>query len=244
MSQCSSFFLFVQLPIIQSYSAKGLCNSWTGGDVSSSSFYQGVDISINDLFIGGFSYNSDAPLTGISSDGHSGIYLDSVSNFVFSLGTISLPSASLPATIFGGGLIVDNDGLFGWDNFFVTHGFASPEWFATIDFNLMDHDGAVFDDFSIPTSLNLSDFETLYFTMGFVREQDGDQLHLYGHFSNVTFSPEPVPEPSSLTLLGIGLVGLLGYGCIAGDSVLGKSGEGCPICLPRHSQEFAGSAAG
>ena len=198
----------------QSLNEYNSCTTWTHSDLSSSTFYDGFPISIGDSFLGGFTYESSAPMTGISSDGFQGIYLDSVTNYSFSTDSISLPDSSLLSanSNLNSFSVVNN--RYGWDTFFVENIFSGTNWFATVSVNLIDKDGTLFDDFSVPTMFDLSQFETMLFHLSFLERETGDQLHAYGNLSEFkvksTDSPTPVPEPSTLLLFLLGGIAFFG----------------------------------
>lgn len=181
-------------------------SSWNHTDVTESFFYDGLRISEGDHFLGNFSYDPNAPLTGISSDGKQAIYLDGVMDLYFSKTNFNLPTPTLPQSLFHAFSVVND--RYGSDSFHIFNSFFNSSWSITISLMLLDRDGTVYNDFSIPTIFNLDDFENLSFRMGFLRREDGDQLQVYGHLSD--FSAAPIPEPTTMLLFGFGLLGIAG----------------------------------
>jgi hypothetical protein len=187
------------------YSSSGSCNSWDINNLSSSSFYQGNDFSVGDTFSGNFSYDSETPLTSMSSDGSQAVYLNAITQYGFSIGTYVAPSNSLPLASFGNASVVNdrNGSLSTIDSFFTTQGFSSNDWFSSITVDFQDNTAQAFDNFALPTTLDISDFSYPYFHMAFLRKSDGDQLHLKGRVT--ALNPVSVPEPNTLLLSLVGL---------------------------------------
>lgn len=195
------------------YSSSGNCNSWDINNLSSSSFYQGNEFSVGNTFSGGFLYDSDTPLTSMSSDGSQAVYLNAITKYNFSISTYDAPSNNLPLASFGDVSVVNdrNDALGPLDSFFTTQGFSSNDWFSSITVDFQDNTAQVYDNFLLPTSLDISDFSYPYFHMAFLRKSDGDQLHLSGRVT--ALNPVSVPEPSTflLSLAGILLLAFKRY---------------------------------
>ena len=186
----------------QSYASWGGCDSWSNNPINTTNAVGGFFISEGDAFNGGFTYNTDAPMS-LSSDGYQAVHLNAVSSSILNLGELSLPNEILPSSNNNSFSIVN--GRYGYDSFFVKSIFASTEWFASVNLHLQDSTGQVFSDFVVPTALNFADFNANIFRIGFVRYSDGDQIQAYGTLSKVAI-PSEIPEPAIVGLLGLGLL--------------------------------------
>jgi len=180
------------------YNNNGSCNSWDIDNLTSSSFYQEIGFSVGTSFTGQFTYDTDAALSGMSSDGAQAVYLNAITDYSFSMGAYHAPSTDLPKSTFGSASVV-NDRNGKVDSFFTKQTFSSDDWFSSITADFQDHTAQVYDEFSLPENLNLNDFSSPYFHMAFLRKSDGDQLHLKGKIS--ALSPVSLPEPNTLWLL-------------------------------------------
>jgi len=185
------------------YSSYGSCNSWTNTNLTSSSFFNGQAVSVGQIFSGRYIYDTNATLSGISSDGFQAIYSNAVKLSGISIGEISLPSELLPSTGTSSLSVVNNRN--GYDSLFIQGLFSGADWFAISNFFLMDSRNNMFSSFDIPSSLDYSNLNANSYQFAFLRKSDGDQLQMAGTFTSVRFSPA-VPEPTSLALACIGLL--------------------------------------
>lgn len=188
------------------YSPYGSCNSWINTNLSSSSFFNDQTIAIGQTFSGRFVYDTNATLSGISSDGFQAIYLNAVKQSSISIGGVGLPSELLPSTGTSSLSIVNDRN--GYDSLFLQGFFSSNDWFAISNVFLMDSRNNMFSDFSIPSSLDYSKLNANSYQFALLRKSDGDQLQMSGTFTGVQFSPA-IPEPSSITLACLSLALLL-----------------------------------
>lgn len=179
----------------QTYSSGSNCNSWLNTYPSTSSFFNGEDISLGDRFSGQFTYDTTASYW-LSSDGYQAVYLGAVPSYQLEVNGLLFPSLVLPMAFSGSLSIVD--GRNGRDSFFISQSLSGGDWFASTYISLQDRSGLVYNSFDIPNSVNLSDFGYRSFHMAFLRRSDGDQLHLYGDVTDLVRAD--VPEPNSLLL--------------------------------------------
>ena len=179
----------------QTYSTSGSCNSWNHEYPTSSNFFDSNILSIGDNFAGIFSYDHTKSYN-LSSDGFQAVYLNAISNYQFEIGNVNFPSSALPVSR-SGSLSIVNDRR-NYDSFFVSQSLSGNDWFASTYISFQDNTGKVYDNFDIPVELDLNDFTSQTFHIGFLRRTDGDQLHLYGNISE--FKKIEVPEPTSLII--------------------------------------------
>jgi len=189
----------------QAYDAGGGCTAWDDHDISSTDFLYGQQVRVGDFFAGSFTYDPQTALSGMSADGHSAVYLGGVLGSQLIAGALRLP-ASLPRSDNGAVLIEDN-GLHGYDSFYLSDWLSDAKFFASVTLDLMDSSGSIFDSFAMPTHAALADFTAPYFEVGLLRRSDGDQVHLYGDISHLT-TLVTVPEPGNLSLFFVGLLGI------------------------------------
>jgi len=185
----------------EAHDAGGSCTAWDNHDIAGTDFLYGQQVNVGDAFTGSFTYDPRTPLTAMSDDGRSAVYLGGVLGSELITGELRLP-ASLPRSG-NGDVLVQNDGLNGYDSFYLSNAFSDAAFFATVTLDLMDSSGSVFDSFAVPVHAKLADFTAPYFHIALLRKSDGDQVHLYGQATWIT-----VPEPSSLWLMLVGLFGV------------------------------------
>jgi|GEM_PF-4818960 len=191
----------------------GGCTSWVHTSVQSSNFVDGRQVEVGNSVVGGFTYDSEAALTAMSSDGFQAIHLRSVFGTSFQSNQISLPTALTPSVGPGSFSIVNDRpiGSYTVDSFYVSNWFSQGDWFATFNFHLIDLTGLIFDSFAVPLSLELSDMTSSSMNVGFLRRSDGDQLQLYVDLTSINFSlPNEVPEPGTWALVLIGFAAVTG----------------------------------
>ena len=177
--------------------------------VSSSSLF-GFDIAVGDVFSGSFTYDSDAAESSFRADHperNSAVYQHAVHDFRFSVGGYVYQDMT-PAGILDS-LVVSNDGTTGHpDAFSVLSSNSLPSYYSGASMGFFDADGDVFDDFSLPTELNLNDFIGYgYFHSSLLNRDTEDQLHFYGHATSV----KRVHEPSTMVLFLFGVIGLFRF---------------------------------
>lgn len=178
----------------QTYSSSGSCNSWNHEYPTSSNFFDSNILSIGDNFAGIFSYDKTKTYI-LSSDGFQAVYLNAISNYQFEIGNVNF-SSTLPVSRSGSLSIVNNRR--NYDSFFVSQSLSGNDWFASTYISFQDNTGKVYDNFDIPIELDLNEFTSRTFQIGFLRRTDGDQLHLYGNISEL--KKIEVPEPASLII--------------------------------------------
>ena len=99
--------------------------------------------------------------------------------------------------IFTGSFIYDSDA--------VQSSNSLSSYYSGASMGFFDADGDAFDDFTLPTELDLNDFLGYgYFHSSLLNRDTEDQLHFYGHATSIT----KVSEPSSIILLLLGCIGL------------------------------------
>jgi PEP-CTERM motif len=163
-----------------------------------------AQVSTGEAFSGSFVYDAGALLSGLPSDGRQAVYLNAVNKALFAAPHLSLPSAALPASERGSVSVIDNRN--GSDAFFIAQSFFSPQWFGQASLYLGDSTATVFNSFELPTNLQPASFNTNLFQVVLLYRPDGDQIHVRGSLTSLSFA-SAVPEPSTwaMSLMG-GLV--------------------------------------
>lgn len=182
----------------------GNCRAWNHTYPSSVQFYGPTQMGVGDAFGGSLRYDSTTPLSGISSDGSQATHLYGVTDFNFNIGSLTLPDLDLEKSGLGHFAIINNRGT--TDSFYLTQWLSGQDWFSTVSISLFDWGGTAYSDFTVPIIFNLDQFDSLYFSVAFLRRSDGDQVHLSGFLTSFDSSVSSVPEPSGLLLLATGLL--------------------------------------
>lgn len=174
--------------------------------VSSSLF--GFDIKAGGSFSGSFRYDASAVESDYRAnnpDRNSAVFQNAVLDFRFEVGDYTYVDQS-PAGILDS-LVLVNDSDTGYkDTFSVLSGNALDEYFSRAGIGFFNSTGEIFNDFSLPTSLNLDDFIGYgYFSSALLDRDSGDQLRFNGQVDTLVAK---VDEPGSMILLSIGLLGL------------------------------------
>ncbi len=192
-----------------SYRDSGSCDDWDITNPDVSSFYEGREFNLNTTYSGQFSFNTNEDYS-LSQDGFQAVYLDAIVGYSISIGGNTFPDSVLPLASEGSLSIVD--GRNGVDSFFVSQWLSGIDWFASTYISLQDRTNQVYDDFTMPNRVDLTDFQYAGFHFGFLRRSDGDQLHLNGSLTSLNFisdSSTSVNAPTSISLFFIALLCLL-----------------------------------
>tara|TARA_Y100001001_G_scaffold151319_1_gene162807 strand:- start:5845 stop:6555 length:711 start_codon:yes stop_codon:yes gene_type:complete len=183
--------------------------SETNTDVNSSNMF-GLGIGVGDSFSGSFRYDADATESDYridNPDSNSAVFQNAVLDFRFEVGDYVYVDQS-PGGILDSLVLKNNSDLPHQDSFSVLSSNALDEYYSNSSMGFFNSDGDAFNDFALPTSLNLNDFIGYGFFHSALLDRDsGDQLHFYGHASKLVAK---VSEPGTIILLSIGLFGIVG----------------------------------
>lgn len=180
------------------------CSAWDFSTITTAHGPADAQVSTGEAFSGSFVYDTGAQLSGLPGDGRQAVYLNAVTQATFTAPNLSLPSATLPAFERGSVSVVDNRN--GGDAFYIAQSFFSPQWFGQASLYLGDSTATVFNSFELPTTLQPESFNTHLFQVVLLYRPDGDQVHVTGSLTSLTFA-SAVPEPSVwMMLLAGGLV--------------------------------------
>lgn len=180
------------------------CSAWDFSTITTANGPADAQVSTGEAFSGSFLYDTGARLSGLPGDGRQAVYLDAVSKAPFNAPNFSLPSATLPSFQRGSVSVVDNRN--GTDAFYIAQDFFSPQWFGQVSLYLGDSTATVFNSFELPATLQPTSFNSNLFQVVLLYRPDGDQVHLHGSLTSLSFA-SAVPEPSAwLTFLAGGIV--------------------------------------
>ena len=186
----------------------------------SSSTFAGKNMSVGDSVIGNLSFDTDAPLSQyyqppIPQFGTYTLYTNygPGQNINFSVGSsgttysssakaddYTLIQVANDATTFSGSDIFSLSNSAGYDSVMLQ----------TATLNLFDNTAKAFNSSAIPTNLSLSSFQYTNLDGGWLRQSDGNQLHLQANLNTLTPLSSPVPELNGQLawLLGLASISL------------------------------------
>lgn len=168
------------------------CSAWDFSTIMTAHGPADAQVSTGEAFSGSFVYDAGALLSGLPGDGRQAVYLNAVTaNFIAP--HLVLPSAALPASGRGSVSVVDN--RYGSDAFYIAQSFFSPQWYGQVSLYLGDSTGTLFNSFELPTTLEPASFNTNLFQVVLLYRPDGDQVHVMGALTSLSFA-SAVPEPS------------------------------------------------
>ncbi|MCA9233240.1 MAG: PEP-CTERM sorting domain-containing protein [Planctomycetales bacterium] len=182
----------------------------------SSSFFEDQSITVGDRFQGTFSYDTGSKAS-ISSDGAQASYLDAVVSASLTIGTVALPSSTVPLSNWFSSIAIvnDRDGVLGGrtDILQISPKFSGDEFFVSTTLSLQDRTANVFNDLSLPEAVvAIEAFQAHLFQTGFLNRATRDQLQLAGTLDSFEAKMPAsvianIPEPSTLALVAIAMMG-------------------------------------
>lgn len=184
----------------------------------SASSMTGANIALGQIVAGFFAYDDEALPSPFDTNGSTDGYLvfsNAVTAFEFSI--IGTGYSYAARTDFGNNIVLSDDSTnpVGYDSF-SPYSYApyDPDYFRSANLNLFDRSGTAVDGYTLPSSLNLSDFHFAQFHHAWLRQSDGDQLHVYADLTSLTavlrLEANSVPEPVTVMLLLPAFAALVG----------------------------------
>nr|WP_136251204.1 hypothetical protein [Ningiella ruwaisensis] len=161
-------------------------------NVNSSDFFEGNLISIDDTFSGSFIIDSNSDFVLAGDDLRQAIFRNLLSDFSLQLAGLNIPRNELPpvSNSFGNSVsIVDDRMSVGRtiDLFQSSQQFSSDKWFAGTNVTLIDNSASVYDSFSIPNTVEFTDYDAGLFGFFFLERASRDQLQIRGDITTLSY---------------------------------------------------------